>query len=262
MASPSLLHSSASSFHGRFPSLAAPSSARVLRNSVVKVSASGTVLVEKSEAEKTKRLKTAYLERIIPALKDEFKYINIHQVPKVQKIVVNCGIGDAAQNDKGLEAAMKDIALITGQKPVKTRARASIATFKIREDQPLGIAVTLRGDVMYSFLDRLINLALPRTRDFQGVSPSSFDGNGNYSIGVKDQSVFPEIRFDAIGKARGMDVCISTTAKTDQEGQKLLALMGMPFREGGGGGNLGAPMRKKKLKAHHFDAKGKGKGKK
>ncbi|KAF8087153.1 hypothetical protein N665_0596s0005 [Sinapis alba] len=264
MACPSLLQSSASSFHCRFPSLAVPSSAQVLppplRN-VVKVSASGTVLVEKSEAEKVQRLKTAYLERIIPALKDEYKYINIHQVPKVQKIVVNCGIGDAAQNDKGLEAAIKDIALITGQKPVKTRAKASIATFKIREDQPLGIAVTLRGDVMYSFLDRLINLALPRTRDFQGVSPSSFDGNGNYSIGVKDQSVFPEIRFDAIGKARGMDVCISTTAKTDQEGQKLLALMGMPFREGGGGASIGAPVRKKKLKSHHFDAKGKGKGK-
>lgn len=182
----------------------------------------------------------------------------LYQVPKVQKIVVNCGIGDAAQNDKGLEAAMKDIALITGQKPIKTRARASIATFKIREDQPLGIAVTLRGDVMYSFLDRLINLALPRTRDFQGVSPSSFDGNGNYSIGVKDQGVFPEIRFDAVGKTRGMDVCISTTAKSDQEGQKLLALMGMPFREGGGG-STGAIVRKKKLKSHHFDAKGKGK---
>ncbi|CAN7089171.1 unnamed protein product [Brassica rapa subsp. narinosa] len=247
MASPSLLHSSASSFHCRFPSLAAvTSSAPPPLRSVVKVSASGTVLVEKSEAEKVQRLKTAYLERIIPALKDEFKYINIHQVPKVQKIVVNCGIGDAAQNDKGLEAAMKDIALITGQKPVKTRARASIATFKIREDQPLGIAVTLRGDVMYSFLDRLINLALPRTRDFQGVSPSSFDGNGNYSIGVKDQSVFPEIRFDAIGKARGMDVCISTTAKTDQEGQKLLALMGMPFREGSSA-NTGAPKKNPKL---------------
>ncbi|CAN6861073.1 unnamed protein product [Brassica oleracea] len=247
MASPSLLQSSASSFHCRFPSLAVTSSVPPPLRNLLKVSASGTVLVEKSEAEKVQRLKTAYLERIIPALKDEFKYINIHQVPKVQKIVVNCGIGDAAQNDKGLEAAMKDIALITGQKPVKTRARASIATFKIREDQPLGIAVTLRGDVMYSFLDRLINLALPRTRDFQGVSPSSFDGNGNYSIGVKDQSVFPEIRFDAIGKARGMDVCISTTAKTDQEGQKLLALMGMPFREGSSA-NTGAPVRKKKLK--------------
>ncbi|KAJ4905569.1 hypothetical protein Rs2_09227 [Raphanus sativus] len=157
---------------------------------------------------------------------------------------------------KVLEAAMKEIALITGQKPVKTRARASIATFKIREDQPLGIALTLRGDVIILFLNlfilitkNLINLALPRTRDFQGVSPSSFDGNGNYSIGVKDQSVFPEI---------------STTAKTDQVGKKLLDLMGMPFREGSSSGNTGAPVRKKKLKSHdshHFDAKGKGKGK-
>lgn len=222
----------------------------------MKAAAGGIVLVEKSEAEKTGRLKTTYLEKIVPLLREEFSYTNIHQVPKIEKIVVNCGIGDAAQNAKGLEAAMNDLALITGQRPVKTRARNSIATFKIREGEPLGIAVTLRGNMMYSFLDRLINLGLPRTRDFQGVNPNSFDGHGNYSIGVKEQSVFPEIRYDALGKPKGMDVCITTTAKTDKEGQRLLALMGMPFREGGGPANL---IRKKKLKAHHFDSKSKGK---
>ncbi|XP_010544404.1 PREDICTED: 50S ribosomal protein L5, chloroplastic [Tarenaya hassleriana] len=269
MSCPSLLQSTASSFHGRFLTLSSPSSARILppppRNgglgAGVKGTASGTVLVEKSEAEKTHRLKASYLEKIVPLLKEEFKYTNVHQVPKIEKIVVNCGIGDAAQNAKGLESAVNDMALITGQRPIKTRARASIATFKIREGQPLGIAVTLRGNIMYSFLDRLINLALPRARDFQGVSPNSFDGHGNYSIGIRDQSVFPEIRFDAIGKARGMDVCITTTAKTDQEGQKLLALMGMPFREGGGAGSAAGQVRKKKLKSHHFESKGKGKGK-
>ncbi|KAL9430232.1 hypothetical protein AB3S75_025589 [Citrus x aurantiifolia] len=264
MACPSLLHSSASSFHGRFPALSSSSYVRptypnpINVNGVVsvKAAAGGIVLVEKSEADKTGRLKTTYLEKIVPLLREEFSYTNIHQVPKIEKIVVNCGIGDAAQNAKGLEAAMNDLALITGQRPVKTRARNSIATFKIREGEPLGIAVTLRGNMMYSFLDRLINLGLPRTRDFQGVNPNSFDGHGNYSIGVKEQSVFPEIRYDALGKPKGMDVCITTTAKTDKEGQRLLALMGMPFREGGGPANL---IRKKKLKAHHFDTKSKGK---
>ncbi|KAH9732498.1 50S ribosomal protein L5 [Citrus sinensis] len=300
MACPSLLHSSASSFHGRFPALSSSSYVRptypnpINVNGVVsvKAAAGGIVLVEKSEAEKTGRLKTTYLEKIVPLLREEFSYTNIHQVPKIEKIVVNCGIGDAAQNAKGLEAAMNDLALITGQRPVKTRARNSIATFKIREGEPLGIAVTLRGncwywllsmlycnvsgatltlttplhctsvagcrlaEMMYSFLDRLINLGLPRTRDFQGVNPNSFDGHGNYSIGVKEQSVFPEIRYDALGKPKGIDVCITTTAKTDKEGQRLLALMGMPFREGGGPANL---IRKKKLKAHHFDSKSKGK---
>ncbi|MBA0821894.1 hypothetical protein Goarm_018727 [Gossypium armourianum] len=267
MASPSLLQSTSSSFHGPFPFLAPPFSARLPyanpRNGyagVVSVRATGEiVLVDKSEAEKPYRLKTTYLDKIIPLLKEEFKYTNIHQVPKLEKIVVNCGIGDAAQNAKGLEAAMNEMALITGQRPVKTRARNSIATFKIREGQPLGIAVTLRGNVMYSFLDRLINLGLPRTRDFQGLNPNSFDGHGNYSVGIREQSVFPEIRFDALGKPRGMDICITTTAKSDKEGQKLLALMGMPFREGGGGGGPAAQQRKKKLRAHHFDRKG-GKG--
>lgn len=271
MASASLLGSATWSFHGQFPVAPSPPTVRFLvRNlrtgsgaaavratAAVMETTGGAVLVEKSESEKVNRLKATYLEKIVPLLMEEFSYTNDLEVPKVEKIVVNCGMGDAQQNSKGLEAAMNELALITGQRPVKTRARASIATFKIREGQPLGIAVTLRGNVMYSFLDRLINLGLPRTRDFQGVNPSSFDGHGNYSVGIKDQSVFPEVRFDALGKPRGMDVCIATTAKTDKEGQRLLALMGMPFREGGGPATT---VRKKKLKAHHFDSRGKARG--
>ncbi|KAK9280304.1 hypothetical protein L1049_013992 [Liquidambar formosana] len=261
MASPALLQSTASSFHGQFPVVSAPKCVRVPygnprnRCGVSVRASSGIVLVEKSEADKVHRLKTTYLEKIVPLLREEFSYQNVHEVPKIEKIVVNCGIGDASQNAKGLEAALNDMALITGQRPIKTRAKNSIATFKLREGQPVGIAVTLRGNVMYSFLDRLINLGLPRTRDFQGVNPNSFDGHGNYSIGMREQGVFPEIRFDALGKPRGMDVCITTTAKTDKEANRLLALMGMPFREGSG------PMvlaRKKKLKAHHFDSKSRG----
>ncbi|XP_009782093.1 large ribosomal subunit protein uL5c-like [Nicotiana tabacum] len=258
--SPLILHSSASSFYSEFPahSIRLPAvNAKVLAlpNKLTVKASSGIVLVEKSEAEKVNRLKTNYLEKIVPMLKEEFNYTNIHQVPKVEKIVVNCGIGDAAQNSKGLDAAMNDLALITGQRPVKTRAKNAIATFKIREGQPLGIAVTLRGNVMFSFLDRLINLGLPRTRDFQGVNPNSFDGHGNYSIGFREQSVFPELSYDALGKPRGMDVCITTTAETDKEAHRLLALMGMPFREGAvGQTNV---MRKKKLRAHHFDSKAK-----
>ncbi|KAG4992666.1 hypothetical protein AAZX31_09G234200 [Glycine max] len=263
---PSLLHSSGSSFFSQFrafqfsSSLLFPHSNKHGNALVsVKASVSGVVLVEKSEAEKANRLKTAYTEKIIPLLMEEFSYTNKHQVPKIEKIVVNCGIGDAAQNAKGLDAAISDLALITGQRPIKTRARASLATFKIREGQPLGISVTLRGNMMYSFLDRVVNLGLPRTRDFQGVNPNSFDGHGNYSIGIKDQGVFPEIRADVVGKPRGMDICIATTAKTDQEAHKLLALMGMPFREGSGPATT---IRKKKLKSHHFDAKSKGRGRK
>ncbi|KAL2330238.1 hypothetical protein Fmac_017819 [Flemingia macrophylla] len=270
---PALLHSSGSSFLAQFRTFPLPSSSSSssvslsphgnrLGNAVVSVraTASGVVLVEKSEAEKPNRLKTAYIEKIVPLLMEEFSYTNKHQVPKIEKVVVNCGIGDAAQNSKGLDVAINDLALITGQRPIKTRARASLATFKIREGQPLGIAVTLRGNIMYSFLDRVINLGLPRTRDFQGVNPNSFDGHGNYSIGIKDQGVFPEIRADVVGKPRGMDICIATTANTDQEAQKLLALMGMPFREGGG--SAAAAGRKKKLKSHHFDSKSKGRGRK
>ncbi|KAM7261163.1 hypothetical protein ACFE04_026638 [Oxalis oulophora] len=258
LASPSLvLHSTTSSFHGQFiaPSLNVRLNPKTSRGLSIKAM-SAVVLVDKTESETTSRLKGAYFEKIIPLLKQEFNYTNIHQVPKVDKIVVNCGIGEAAQNAKGLDAAINDLARITGQRPIKTRARNSVATFKIREGQPLGIAVTLRGDMMYSFLDRLINLGLPRTRDFQGVNPNSFDGHGNYSLGIDEQGVFPEIRADILGKPRGMDVCITTTANTDQEGHKLLSLMGMPFREGAvSGANL---QRKKKLKSHHFDKRGRG----
>ncbi|XP_078442234.1 ribosomal L5P family protein [Wolffia australiana] len=218
-------------------------------------SAKAVVLVDKAEADKAQRLKTAYLERIVPILNEEFGYTNIHEVPKIEKVVVNCGMGDAEQNSKGLEASMRDIALITGQRPAKTKAKKSIATFKLREGTTVGAAVTLRGNMMYYFLDRLINLGLPRTRDFQGVNPNSFDGNGNYSIGMRDQSVFPEIRYEALGKQRGMDVCITTTAKTDNEAQRLLALMGMPFREGGGPTVV---VRKKKSKSFNYDSKTKG----
>jgi large subunit ribosomal protein L5 len=261
MASPALLRSSASSFLNQFPSIhnpRLPAGSPRSRSGGLTIravtSASGIILVDKSEADKVQRLKTKYLESIVPMLKEEFGYQNIHEVPKLDKIVVNCGIGDAAQNAKGLDAAVNELALITGQRPVKTRAKYAIATFKVRENQILGIAVTLRGKVMYAFLDRLINLGLPRTRDFQGVNPNSFDGNGNYSIGMREQSVFPEISFDMVGKPRGMDVCISTTAKTDKEAQKLLALMGMPFREATTSSTTDV-VKKKKLKSHHFDTK-------
>lgn len=215
-----------------------------------------SIAVEEKEEAATKpptpKLKVEYSEKIIPILKEEFKYTNLLQVPKVEKVVVNCGIGEAAQNAKSLEGAIKDLSLLTGQRPVKTRAKKAIAGFKLREGVPVGLAVTLRGNLMYNFLDRLINLGLPRTRDFQGVNPNSFDGHGNYNIGVREQSVFPEIQSDSIGSTRGMDICITTTAKTDSEAQKLLALMGMPFREGV------APVveRKKKRRVNPKDFKG------
>ncbi|CAN0825040.1 50S ribosomal protein L5, chloroplastic [Linum grandiflorum] len=259
MASSPALLQSAAAFRGQ-PLVRVPFRNPKHGNGVVSVRAATeqVVLLEKTEALNVNRLKTNYLEKIVPRLIEEFNYTNIHQVPKVKKIVLNCGIGEAAQNAKGLDAAVNDFALIAGQRPVKTRAKNSVATFKIREGQPLGIAVTLRGAVMYAFLDRLINLGLPRTRDFQGLNPNSFDGHGNYSLGMKEQGVFPEIKFDLAGKPRGMDVCISTTAPTDQEAQKLLALMGMPFRDGGGADETNL-VRKKKLKAHHFDPKARGK---
>lgn len=178
------------------------------------------------------RLKAIYVSKVIPALKEEFKYANTLQVPRVEKVVVNCGIGEGSQNAKVLEAAIKDISIVTGQRPVITRAKKAIAGFKIREGVPVGIAVSLRGELMYSFLDRLLNLVLPRTRDFLGVNPYSFDGKGNYNLGLKEQGVFPEIKFDNIDKPRGMDISIVTSAKTDKEGQKLLTLLGMPFRAG------------------------------
>lgn len=175
-------------------------------------------------------LKAKYQEIIIPKLKEQFSYTNIHQVPKLEKVIINRGLGEASQNAKALESSLKELATITGQKPVVTRAKKAIAGFKIREGMPVGVMVTLRGDKMYSFVDRLINLALPRIRDFRGISPKSFDGRGNYSLGVREQLIFPEIEYDAIDQIRGFDIAIVTTANTDEEGRALLKEMGMPFR--------------------------------
>lgn len=177
------------------------------------------------------RLKTLYQENIVPKLTEQFDYKNVHEVPKVIKITVNRGLGDASQNAKALESSLTEIAKIVGQKPVITRAKKAIAGFKIREGMPVGMMVTLRADKMYNFLDRLINLSLPRIRDFRGISPKSFDGHGNYSLGIKEQLIFPEIEYDSIDQIRGMDICIVTTAATDAEGRALLKEMGMPFRE-------------------------------
>jgi len=177
------------------------------------------------------RLKTLYQENIVPKLTEQFSYKNVHQVPKVIKVTLNRGLGEASQNAKALESSLAEIAVITGQKPVVTRAKKAIAGFKIREGMPVGVMVTLRSEKMYNFLDRLINLSLPRIRDFRGISPKSFDGHGNYSLGIKEQLIFPEIEYDSIDQIRGMDICIVTTAATDAEGRALLKEMGMPFRE-------------------------------
>lgn len=177
------------------------------------------------------QLKTTYHDTIVPQLMEQFRYTNIHQVPKLVKVTVNRGLGEAAQNAKSLEASLNEIAVITGQKPVVTRAKKAIAGFKIRQGMPVGIMVTLRGDRMYSFLERLINLALPRIRDFRGISSKSFDGRGNYTLGVREQLIFPEVEYDSIDQIRGMDISIITTATNDQEGRALLKAMGMPFRD-------------------------------
>ena len=177
------------------------------------------------------RLKQTYLQTIVPQLMDEFGYTNTHQVPKLVKVTVNRGLGEASQNAKALESSLAEIATITGQKPVVTRAKKAIAGFKIRQGMPVGIMVTLRGERMYAFLDRLINLALPRIRDFRGISPKSFDGRGNYTLGLREQLLFPEIEYDSIDQIRGMDISIVTTAVTDEEGRALLKAMGMPFRD-------------------------------
>lgn len=179
----------------------------------------------------TERLKTLYLETIVPKLKEQFGYTNIHQVPKLVKITVNRGLGEASQNAKALESSVNELAIITGQKPVVTRAKKAIAGFKVREGMPVGVMVTLRSGRMYAFLDRLINLSLPRIRDFRGISPKSFDGRGNYTIGIREQLIFPEVDYDSIDQIRGMDISIITTANTDEEGRALLKEMGMPFRE-------------------------------
>ena len=176
------------------------------------------------------RLKDLYLEQIVPALRKELGYENVMQVPRLEKIVVNVGLGEALQNAKALDAAVGDITIITGQRPIVTRARKSIASFKLREGNPIGVKVTLRGDRMWNFLDRLCNVALPRQRDFRGISPDSFDGRGNYSLGLREQLVFPEIDYDKIDKIRGMEITIVTTAGTDEEGFQLLRHLGMPFK--------------------------------
>ena len=176
------------------------------------------------------RLKELYREQVVPTMQKELGYRNVMQVPRLEKIVVNIGMGEALQNAKSLDAAVRDITVITGQRPVVTRARKSIAGFKLREGNPIGVKVTLRGDRMWDFLDRLCNIALPRQRDFRGISPDAFDGRGNYSLGLREQLVFPEVDYDKIDKIRGMEITIVTTAQTDEEGYHLLRLLGMPFK--------------------------------
>jgi large subunit ribosomal protein L5 len=176
------------------------------------------------------RLKDKYKQDIVPAMLKEFNYSNVNQVPRITKTVVNIGLGEALQNAKALENATNDLTKITGQKPVITHAKKSIATFKLREGNPIGVKVTLRGNRMWDFLDRLVNIALARQRDFRGVSPDSFDGRGNYSLGLTEQLAWPEIDYDKIDKVRGMEISIVTTAKTDDEGRRLLGLIGMPFK--------------------------------
>lgn len=175
------------------------------------------------------RLRDFYRTEVVQTLMDEFAYDNVMQVPKVRKVTVNVGVGEALDNPRAIEHTVTDIATITGQQPVVTRARKSVAAFKLREGQPIGVKVTLRGDRMWAFLDRLMNVALPRTRDFRGVT-DKFDGRGNYNLGVREQLIFPEINYDQIDKARGFEVNINTTAATDEEGRRLLELLGMPFR--------------------------------
>ena len=175
------------------------------------------------------RMRDFYNSEVVPAMMKKFSYKNIMQVPKIEKIVINMGVGEAKDNPKTLESAVNDLTTISGQKPIITKARKSIANFKIREGMPIGCKVTLRGDKMYDFADRLISLALPRVRDFRGVSANSFDGRGNYSMGIKEQLIFPEISYDKIDKVRGMDIIFVTTAKTDEEAKELLTLFGMPL---------------------------------
>jgi large subunit ribosomal protein L5 len=175
------------------------------------------------------RLQDKYREEIVPSLMEEFSYSNVMQVPKLQKIVVNVGVGEAISNAKAIDAAVGDLATITGQRPVVTRAKKSIAAFKLREGMPIGAMVTLRGPRMYEFFDRLVAVTLPRIRDFRGVSPNAFDGRGNYTLGLQEQLAFAEIEYDKIDKTRGLELSLVTTAKTDEEGRRLLALLGLPF---------------------------------
>jgi large subunit ribosomal protein L5 len=177
------------------------------------------------------QLQTYYKEQVVPKLKEKFRFGNIHEVPEVKKIVLNMGLGEAIQNIKILDAAVEELMSIAGQRPVVTRAKKSIAAFKLRAGMPIGCMVTLRGMRMYDFLNKLVNIALPRVRDFRGVSPKAFDGGGNYSLGIKEHIIFPEIDYDKIDKIKGMNISIVTTAKTDEHGRELLTLLGMPFRK-------------------------------
>ena len=179
----------------------------------------------------TARLKTMYDEHVFGALKEKFNYSNVMEVPKLEKVTINMGLGEAKDNAKVMESAVEEIALISGQKPVITKAKKSIANFKVRQGMPVGAKVTLRGDNMYEFVDKLFNISLPRVRDFKGVSKNSFDGRGNYSMGIKEQLIFPEINYDKVDIIKGMNIVFTTTAKTDEEAQALLELLGMPFEK-------------------------------
>ena len=180
-------------------------------------------------------LKVKYTNEVAPALMQKFGYKSVMQIPKIEKIVVNCGCGEARDNAKVLEAVVRDLTAITGQKPIITKAKKSVANFKLREGMPIGAKVTLRQDKMWEFLDRFFNVALPRVRDFRGINPTAFDGRGNYAVGLKEQLIFPEIDYDKIDKIRGMDIVICTTAQTDEEAKELLTLMGAPFATGNNG---------------------------
>ncbi|TQQ84308.1 50S ribosomal protein L5 [Peptacetobacter hominis] len=175
------------------------------------------------------RLEEKYIKEVAPALMEKFEYKNVMEIPKLVKIVINMGVGDARENPKGLEKAVEELEMISGQKPVITRARKSVANFKLREGMPIGTKVTLRNDKMFYFMDKLVSVSLPRVRDFRGVSADSFDGRGNYALGIKEQLIFPEIEYDKVDKVRGMDIIFVTTAKTDEEARELIKLLGMPF---------------------------------
>lgn len=177
----------------------------------------------------TSRLQEKYSKEVAPALMEKFGYKNIMEIPKLEKVVINMGIGDSKDNAKNLEKAVVELEMISGQKPVTTKARKSVANFKLREGMPIGTKVTLRGDKMYYFMDKLVSVSLPRVRDFRGVNPNSFDGRGNYALGIKEQLIFPEIEYDKVEKVRGMDIIFVTTAKTDEEARELIKLLGMPF---------------------------------
>lgn len=179
----------------------------------------------------TSRLRDKYKQEVVPALMEKFKYDNIMEVPKLEKIILNMGVGEARDNPKTLEAAVAELAIISGQKPLVTKAKKSVSNFKIREGMSVGCKVTLRGDNMYHFLDKFVSVALPRVRDFRGISDKSFDGRGNYAYGVKEQLIFPEIEYDKVDKIRGLDIIIVTTAQTDEEAKEFLTLMGMPFKK-------------------------------